>query len=68
MSDTHSLMSEYQLTIPDGDVFIHAGDFTGRGKIDQVRDFNSWLGEVMFQIVYFSDFKKLIFSFFTNIK
>ena len=68
MSDTHSLMSKYQLTIPDGDVFIHAGDFTGRGKIAQVRDFNSWLGEVMFQIVYFSDFKKLIFSFLTNIR
>ena len=68
MSDTHSMMSKYQLTIPDGDVFIHAGDFTGRGKIDQVRDFNSWLGEVILQIVYNSDFKKLIFSFLTNIR
>ena len=62
MSDTHSLMSKYQLTIPDGDVFIHAGDFTGRGKIAQVRDFNSWLGEVMFEIVFFLTLKNLFLA------
>ena len=62
MSDTHSLMSKYQLTIPDGDVFIHAGDFTGRGKIDQMRAFNSWLGEVMFEIVFFLTLKNLFLA------
>ena len=62
MSDTHSMMSKYQLTIPDGDVFIHAGDFTGRGKIDQMRAFNSWLGEVMFEIVFFLTLKNLFLA------
>ena len=30
--------------IPDGDILIHAGDFTRCGHLQEVRDFNTWLG------------------------
>ena len=30
--------------LPYGDVLIHAGDFTGRGDPERVREFNDWLG------------------------
>lgn len=42
ISDTHGL--HRQLTIPDGDILIHAGDMTGHGQLEQVADFNAWLG------------------------
>lgn len=41
-SDTHGLHRD--VTVPDGDVFIHAGDFTHFGKITDAEDFNEWLG------------------------
>ena len=44
MSDTHSLTSHLQLDIPDGDVFVHAGDFTRCGNVQEVEEFNSWIG------------------------
>ncbi|XP_047481444.1 metallophosphoesterase MPPED2-like [Penaeus chinensis] len=44
MSDTHSLTSHIQLDIPDGDVFIHAGDFTRCGSAVEVEEFNNWIG------------------------
>jgi len=43
MSDTHSLTSHLKNPIPDGDVFVHAGDFTRTGKLSEVKEFNSWL-------------------------
>ena len=43
ISDTHG--SHRQLSIPPGDVLIHAGDFTRMGLQDDVEDFNVWLGE-----------------------
>ena len=42
ISDTHSL--HRQITVPEGDVLLHAGDFTRRGELDELRDFNDWLG------------------------
>lgn len=30
--------------IPDGDIFIHAGDFTKCGRQVEVIDFNNWIG------------------------
>lgn len=45
MSDTHSLTSQIRFDVPDGDVFIHAGDFTGCGLVEQVAEFNEWLGK-----------------------
>jgi len=44
ISDTHGLHS--MLTVPPGDVLIHAGDMTGRGTLDEVRDFNEFLGSL----------------------
>ncbi|XP_058793262.1 metallophosphoesterase domain-containing protein 1 isoform X2 [Phymastichus coffea] len=35
MSDTHSLTQYIKFNIPDGDVFIHAGDFTKRGRLQE---------------------------------
>lgn len=43
MSDTHSLTHHIKFDIPDGDIFIHAGDFTKCGLLDEVRGFNHWL-------------------------
>ena len=37
ISDTHDRLAE--MTVPDGDVLVHAGDFSGRGKVEQVRRF-----------------------------
>ncbi|MFZ0545685.1 MAG: metallophosphatase domain-containing protein [Candidatus Promineifilaceae bacterium] len=42
ISDTHN--RHRHLTIPDGDILIHAGDLTDMGDINDVRDFNDWLG------------------------
>lgn len=44
MSDTHGMHRKF--TVPDGDVFLHCGDFTNVGELDQVKDFNAWLGEL----------------------
>jgi Icc-related predicted phosphoesterase len=41
LSDTHGMHREVKL--PVADVLIHAGDFTGHGKQEQVRDFAAWL-------------------------
>lgn len=45
MSDTHSLIHNIKFDIPDGDVLIHAGDFSKCGHIDEVKSFNTWLGK-----------------------
>lgn len=45
ISDTHELHRE--LDVPDGDILIHAGDFTMFSKsVAAIRDFNDWLGEL----------------------
>lgn len=45
MSDTHSLTPYIKFDVPDGDVFIHAGDFTKCGSLQEVVEFNTWIGE-----------------------
>lgn len=41
MSDTHA---RHHLTaVPDGDVLVHAGDITRRGKLEDVEAFDRWL-------------------------
>ena len=42
LSDTHSVHREMVHDIPDGDILVHAGDFTQRGTVSQVRDFLDW--------------------------
>ena len=45
LSDTHELHRE--IDVPDGDILIHAGDFTMFSKsMDAIADFNKWLGEL----------------------
>lgn len=44
MSDTHSLTPHIKFDIPNGDIFIHAGDFTKCGQQNEVIDFNNWIG------------------------
>mmetsp|Transcript_24237 Transcript_24237/g.45794 ORF Transcript_24237/g.45794 Transcript_24237/m.45794 type:complete len:271 (-) Transcript_24237:18-830(-) len=43
LSDTHG--AHRNLKLPDGDVLIHAGDFTQYGREEHAKDFNSWLAE-----------------------
>ncbi len=45
ISDTHSYHRE--VTIPDGDVLVFAGDLSrGAGTPQEIKDFNTWLGEL----------------------
>jgi len=42
VSDTHA---KHHLTVvPDGDVLVHGGDITRRGQLEDVEDFDRWLG------------------------
>lgn len=42
ISDTHGR----KIPIPDGDILIHAGDFTSTGQIHEIVNFNTWLGKL----------------------
>lgn len=44
ISDTHNRTDRMEHAIPDGDILIHAGDFTSCGTRDQVIHFNRFLG------------------------
>lgn len=46
MSDTHSTTHRMKYEIPFGDIFIHAGDFTSCGEMEEVKNFNDWLGQL----------------------
>ncbi|KAJ1523674.1 hypothetical protein ONE63_001514 [Megalurothrips usitatus] len=46
MSDTHSLTPHIKFDIPYGDIFIHAGDFTRCGSLEEVVEFNEWIGKL----------------------
>lgn len=48
ISDTHEKMSEILPLVPDGDVLIHAGDFTNYGDVGEVCKFNAELGNGLF--------------------
>lgn len=43
ISDTHQ---RHDFVIPDGDVLIHAGDFTMEGRIPELQRFASWINVV----------------------
>jgi len=42
ISDTHNRHGE--LVVPDGDILIHAGDFSLTGYRPEIESFNTWLG------------------------
>lgn len=43
ISDTHGLHEALEL--PEGDVLIHAGDIGMKGTLDEIVNFNAWLGK-----------------------
>lgn len=46
ISDTHNLVDEVEHLIPNGDVFLHCGDFTHYGTYNEVLKFNAFLGRL----------------------
>jgi Icc-related predicted phosphoesterase len=44
IADTHG--KHWSLDVPDGDILLHAGDMTFKGSIDDVKDFNVFLGQL----------------------
>lgn len=50
VSDTHRRHRD--LVLPDGDVLLHAGDFTMAGTMQQVADFATWLRSLPFDHKY----------------
>lgn len=44
ISDTHA--RHRSVDVPPGDLLIHAGDITRKGDMDEVRDFNDFLGSL----------------------
>lgn len=50
MSDTHGYTPDANFPVPDGDIFIHAGDFSNnkdpKSLRSVVREFNTWLGKL----------------------
>lgn len=42
LSDTHG--KHRRVTLPDGDILIHAGDFTHVDSLKDLHDFHSWFG------------------------
>ncbi|CAG9323350.1 unnamed protein product [Blepharisma stoltei] len=45
LSDTHNQVGK-KFKVPDGDVLLHAGDFTNCGGTDDVVNFNNFLGRL----------------------
>ena len=44
LADTHGL--HRKVKVPDGDLLIHAGDFTSTGDLAEIEDFSDWLEEL----------------------
>ncbi len=42
LSDTHN--QHWNMSVPEGDILIHAGDFSFQGSQREVLDFNEWMG------------------------
>lgn len=53
MADTHALTKHIKFDIPDGDIFIHAGDFSATGKLNEIQEFNEWLGKCLSSAVFY---------------
>ena len=44
ISDTHDKINELK-NLPEGDVLIHAGDFTHKSSLEEIEMFNKWLSK-----------------------
>jgi len=51
ISDTHN--QHRKVTLPLGDVLVHAGDVSGRGSKEEVQDFLHWFSEQPFKYKIF---------------
>lgn len=47
ISDTHG--QHDRLVLPNGDILVHAGDFSQRGKPEEVADFLTWMSAQPFE-------------------
>lgn len=47
ISDTHGL--HRQISVPDGDILLHAGDLTTHGRSAELLNLNRWLGSLPHQ-------------------
>lgn len=43
ISDTHNRHRD--ITLPEGDILVHAGDSTNMGRVNEVEDFLSWFND-----------------------
>ncbi|MBS1809238.1 MAG: metallophosphoesterase [Acidobacteria bacterium] len=48
ISDTHSRHQQF-MDLPAGDILIHAGDATVRGELEEITEFNRWLGTLPYK-------------------
>lgn len=48
VSDTH-WTSHFPKNVPDGDVIVHAGDATFKGRLEEVASFNNWYSSLPHQ-------------------
>lgn len=51
LSDTHG--QHHNIDVPEGDVLIHAGDFTRTGGVQETKDFLDWYAELPHQYKVF---------------
>jgi len=53
LSDTHGQHRAKSLTLPDGDIIIHAGDVSSKGELNSVVDFLDWFSELPYKYKIF---------------
>lgn len=51
IADTHGL--HHQLTLPEGDLIIHAGDVSRRGEVHEIKDFLNWFQDLDYRYKIF---------------
>jgi predicted phosphodiesterase len=47
VSDTHNYA--HRIPMPEGDILIHAGDFTVHGQLHEINQFDAWLGKLNYK-------------------
>ena len=50
ISDTHNVMGVTPSIVPDGDILLHAGDFSHFGSTQDIEEFNEFLGKFCFAL------------------
>ncbi len=45
VADTHSYQ-DHLGAVPDGDIFVHAGDLLQHGTLEELRRFTAWVGQL----------------------